>query len=33
MLIPDTAPTGGEVPLVVTIGGASSRMDVTVAIK
>lgn len=33
VLIPGTAPTGGAVSLVVTIGGASSRTDVTMAIK
>jgi uncharacterized protein (TIGR03437 family) len=33
VLIPATAPTGDAVPLVVTIGGASSRSGVTVAIK
>jgi len=31
--IPAHAPTGGAVPLVVTIGGASSRTDATVAIQ
>jgi len=33
VLVPDTAPTGDAVPLVVGIGGASSRTDVTVAVK
>jgi len=33
VLIPDTAPTGTAVPLVVGIGGASSRTDVTIAVK
>lgn len=33
VLIPDTAPTGDAVPIVVTIGGASSRTDATIAIK
>ena len=33
VLIPANAPTGGAVPLVVTIGGASSRTDATVAIQ
>jgi uncharacterized protein (TIGR03437 family) len=33
VLIPDNAPTGSAVPLVVTIGGASSRVDATVAIQ
>jgi uncharacterized protein (TIGR03437 family) len=33
VLIPDNVPTGGAVPLVVTIGGASSRPDATMAIK
>jgi uncharacterized protein (TIGR03437 family) len=33
VLIPATAPTGSAVPLVVTIGGASSRTDATIAIK
>jgi uncharacterized protein (TIGR03437 family) len=33
LLIPAGAPTGSAVPLVVTIGGASSRTDVTVAIQ
>ena len=33
VLIPANAPTGSAVPLVVTIGGASSRADATVAIQ
>jgi uncharacterized protein (TIGR03437 family) len=33
ILIPANAPTGSAVPLVVTIGGASSRADATAAIK
>ena len=33
VLIPANAPTGSAVPLVVTIGGASSRTDATVAIQ
>ena len=33
VLIPANAPTGGAVPLVVTLGGASSRADATVAIQ
>ena len=33
VLIPDNAPTGGAVPLVLTIGAASSRASVTIAIK
>ena len=33
VLIPGTAPTGGAVPLVVSIGGTSSRTDVTIALK
>ena len=33
MLIPDNAPIGDAIPLVVTIGGASSRADATIAIK
>jgi uncharacterized protein (TIGR03437 family) len=33
LLIPANAPTGNAVPLVVTIGGASSRSDATIAIK
>jgi uncharacterized protein (TIGR03437 family) len=33
VLIPANAPTGGAVPLVVTVGGASSRSDATVAIQ
>jgi len=33
VLIPANAPTGSAVPLVVTIGGASSRTDATIAIK
>jgi uncharacterized protein (TIGR03437 family) len=33
LLIPANAPTGSAVPLVVTIGGASSRADATVAIQ
>jgi uncharacterized protein (TIGR03437 family) len=33
VLIPDNAPTGGAVPLVLTIGAASSRAGVTIAIK
>ena len=33
ILIPANAPTGSAVPLVVTIGGASSRSDATIAIK
>ena len=33
VLIPANAPTGSAVPLVVTIGGASSRADTTVAIQ
>jgi uncharacterized protein (TIGR03437 family) len=33
VLIPANAPTGSEVPLVVTIGGASSRSDATIAIQ
>jgi uncharacterized protein (TIGR03437 family) len=32
LLIPADAPTGSAVPLVVTIGGASSRSDATIAI-
>jgi uncharacterized protein (TIGR03437 family) len=31
--IPANAPTGAAVPLVVTIGGAASRADATVAIN
>jgi uncharacterized protein (TIGR03437 family) len=33
LFIPADAPTGSGVPLVVTIGGASSRADVTIAIR
>jgi uncharacterized protein (TIGR03437 family) len=33
LLIPMNAPTGSAVPLVVTIGGASSRTDATIAIQ
>jgi len=33
LLIPANAPTGSAVPLVVTIGAASSRSDATIAIK
>jgi uncharacterized protein (TIGR03437 family) len=33
LLIPANAPTGSAVPLVVTIGGASSRTDATIAIQ
>jgi uncharacterized protein (TIGR03437 family) len=33
LLIPANAPTGSEVPLVVTIGTASSRPDATIAIQ
>jgi uncharacterized protein (TIGR03437 family) len=33
VLIPANAPTGGTVSLVVTIGGASSRTDATIAIQ
>lgn len=33
VLIPPNAPTGGAVPLVVTIGPASSRSDATIAIQ
>lgn len=33
LLIPDNAPTGSAIPLVVTIGGASSRSDATLAIQ
>jgi uncharacterized protein (TIGR03437 family) len=33
LLIPANAPTGNAVPLVVTIGAASSRSDATIAIK
>jgi len=33
VLIPANAPTGGAVPLVVTIGGAASRSDATIAIR
>jgi uncharacterized protein (TIGR03437 family) len=33
VLIPANAPTGTAVPLVVTIGGASSRSDATIAIE
>jgi uncharacterized protein (TIGR03437 family) len=33
VLIPANAPTGPAVPLVLTIGGASSRSDATIAIK
>jgi uncharacterized protein (TIGR03437 family) len=33
VLIPANAPTGSAVPLVVTIGGAASRTDATVAIN
>jgi uncharacterized protein (TIGR03437 family) len=33
VLIPDNAPTGGAVPLVLTVGAASSRADATIAIK
>jgi uncharacterized protein (TIGR03437 family) len=33
ILIPANAPTGSAVPLVVTIGGTSSRADATIAIK
>jgi uncharacterized protein (TIGR03437 family) len=31
--IPANAPTGSAVPLVVSIGGASSRSDATIAIQ
>jgi uncharacterized protein (TIGR03437 family) len=31
--IPDTAPTGSSVPLVLTIGSSPSRSDATIAIK
>jgi uncharacterized protein (TIGR03437 family) len=33
LLIPVNAPTGNAVPLVVTLGGASSRADATIAIQ
>ena len=33
LLIPANAPTGSAIPLVVTIGGASSRADATIAIQ
>jgi uncharacterized protein (TIGR03437 family) len=33
LLIPANAPTGSAVPLVVNIGGASSRADAAVAIQ
>ena len=33
VLIPANAPTGSAVPLVVTIGGASSRTEATIAIQ
>jgi uncharacterized protein (TIGR03437 family) len=33
VLIPANAPTGSAVSLVVTIGGASSRTDATIAIQ
>jgi uncharacterized protein (TIGR03437 family) len=33
LLIPANAPTGSAVSLVVTIGGASSRTDATIAIQ
>ena len=33
LLIPANAPTGSAIPLVVTIGGASSRSDATIAIR
>jgi len=33
LLIPTNAPTGSAVPLVVTIGAASSRSDATIAIN
>jgi uncharacterized protein (TIGR03437 family) len=33
VVVPGNAPTGGTVPLVVTIGKASSRTDVTMAIQ
>jgi uncharacterized protein (TIGR03437 family) len=33
VLIPDAAPTGAAVPLVVSLGAASSRTDVTIAVK
>ena len=33
LLIPANAPTGNAVPLVVTIGAASSRPDATIAIR
>lgn len=33
LLIPAEAPTGSAIPLVVTIGAASSRSDATIAIK
>jgi uncharacterized protein (TIGR03437 family) len=33
VLIPANAPTGSAVPLVVTMGGASSRADATIAIQ
>ncbi|MGA2118519.1 MAG: hypothetical protein ABSH56_27660 [Bryobacteraceae bacterium] len=33
VLIPPNAPTGSAVPLVVMIGGASSRTDATIAIQ
>jgi uncharacterized protein (TIGR03437 family) len=33
VLLPANAPTGSAVPLVVTIGGASSRSDATIAIE
>jgi uncharacterized protein (TIGR03437 family) len=33
VLIPANAPTGSAVPVVVTIGGASSRTDATIAIQ
>ena len=31
--IPDNAPTGNSVPLILTIGNAFSRADATIAIK
>jgi uncharacterized protein (TIGR03437 family) len=33
LLIPDDAPTGSAIPLVVSIGAASSRTDATIAIR
>jgi uncharacterized protein (TIGR03437 family) len=33
LLIPGDAPTGSAVPLVVSIGAASSRTDATIAIR